>query len=90
LAKKEELHLTVIIRHALLEYTRKKLDLDETRKIDEFVGTDSKKDFSSSILTQEELQTWEDSKVLKVAKSIRARKQEVEIELRKRGYHFVS
>jgi hypothetical protein len=92
LAKKEELNLTGIIRDALLEYTRKRLDLCETsgtHKIDEFVGTDLKRDFPSGILTREELKTWKDSDLLDVAKSVRARKQELEIELRKRGYHFI-
>jgi hypothetical protein len=92
LAKKEELNLTGIIRDALLEYTRKRLGHCETtgtRKIDEFVGTELKRDFHSGILTREELKTWKDSDLLYVAKSIRARKQELEIELRKRGYRFV-
>jgi len=40
-------------------------------------------------LTREELKTWEDSDLIYVAKSIRARKQELEVELRRRGYHFI-
>jgi hypothetical protein len=91
LAKKEELRITDIIRDALIEYTRRKLDLCEasgTHRIDEFIASNFKEDSLSGILTREQLKTWQDSDVINFAKMVRARKQELEFELRRRGYHF--
>ena len=84
LAKKEELHITDIIRDALLEYTKRKLDLCEasgTHRIDEFMAANFRDDSLSGILTREELKTWQDSDVISFAKMVRARKQELEFEL---------
>jgi hypothetical protein len=92
LAKKEELNITEIIRNALTEYTRRKLNLSEaaeSHKIDEFLVSNSRENSIPNILTREELKSWQDSDVLSVAKMVRARKQELEIELRKRGYYLV-
>jgi len=91
LAKKEELHITDIIRDTLLEYTKRKLDLCEasgTHRIDEFLASNLRQGSLSGILTREELKTWQDSDVTNFAKMVRARKQELEIELRRRGFYF--
>ena len=91
LAKKEETHITEIIRDALLEYTRRKLDLCEasgTHTIDEFMASNLKDNSLAGILTREELRAWQDSDVMHFAKIVRGRKQELEFELRRRGYHF--
>jgi hypothetical protein len=91
LAKKEEVHITDIIRDALLEYTKRKLDLCETsgtHRIDEFLASNLREGSLSGILTREELKTWQDSDVTHFAKMVRARKQELESELRRRGHHF--
>jgi len=42
----------------------------------------------SKLLTPEDLKLWTDSDVLTLAKQIRSRKQELDFELRKRGYFF--
>jgi hypothetical protein len=92
LAKKGDLNVTDIIREALLDYTRNKLDLYEasgTHKMDEFVGSNFMKDSLAGILTPKELKTWQDTDVLNYAKKVRARKQEMELELRRRGYYFI-
>ena len=92
LAKKEELNITDIIRDALIEHTRKKLDLREksgTHKIDEFMVSDSRENSFVKVFTRDELKSWQDGEVLNVAKTVRARKQELEMELRKRGFYFV-
>jgi hypothetical protein len=91
LAKKEDIHVTDVIRDALLDYTRKKLDPCEalgTHKMDEFVATNFMKDSLCDILTPKELKTWQDADVVNFAKKVRARKQELELELRRRGYYL--
>ena len=91
LAKKEECKITDIMREALVEYTRRKLNLCEagvTHKIDEFVVPNSKVEVFANILTRDELKTWQDNDVLMFAKMIRARKQELEAEIRRRGFYL--
>jgi hypothetical protein len=40
------------------------------------------------LLTPEEIKGWHDSEVLDLAKHVRARKEELQMELARRGYHF--
>jgi hypothetical protein len=86
LARREGSDLTNVIRDALKEYTASKLrDVDQ--KLDSFfndIGVASYK----KLLSPEELKDWCDAEVLDLAKLVRARKQELEFELTKRGYHI--
>jgi hypothetical protein len=87
LAKREGIDLTGVIRDALKEYTASKLRDEAGQKLDSFirdVGLSSIK----KLLTPEELKALCDAEVLDLAKLVRARKQELETELTKRGYHF--
>jgi len=87
LARKEGSDLTNVIRDALKVYTEAKLRGDAGQKLDSFIrdlGLSSMK----KLLTPEELKALCDAEVLDLAKLVRARKQELEFELVKRGYHF--
>ena len=85
-AKKEGSNLTNVIRDALKMYTTTKLHGDEYQKLDKFVNESYP--HYRNMLTPEELREWIDTDVLDIARLIRARKQEIESELRKRGYYF--
>jgi len=85
-AKKEDRSLTNVIRDALRAYTDAKLQGDANEKLDRFVDEPCPQ-FRRQ-LSPEELKSWIDAEVLDTAKLVRARKQELEFELRKRGYYF--
>jgi hypothetical protein len=91
LAKKEDVNVTDIIRDALIEYTGRNLYLCEvigTRRIDEFLVPGPREVPLSHNLTPEGLKSWEDADVLAFARTVKARKQELEFELKRRGYYF--
>jgi hypothetical protein len=85
-AKKEDSNLTNVIRDALRAYTTEKLQGDSNQKLDEFVN--GSYPHYRKMLTPKELRSWIYEDVLDFARIIRARKQEIEFELRKRGYYF--
>jgi hypothetical protein len=87
LARREGSDLTNVIRDALKSYTESKMREDGSQKLDSFlrdVGLSSIK----KLLTPQELKVLCDAAVLDLAKSIRARKEELQVELERRGYHF--
>jgi len=86
IAKTEGSNLTNVIRDALKVYTAMKLQREVNQKLDRFVNESYPQ--YRKILTPEELSKWIDSDVLDIARLIRARKQEIEFELRRRGYYF--
>ncbi|MDA4130932.1 MAG: hypothetical protein OK457_09190, partial [Thaumarchaeota archaeon] len=87
LAKREGSDLTNVIRDALKEYTASKLREDAGQKLDSFISDIGLSSYKK-LLSPEELKIWRDAEVLDLAKSVRARKQELEFELTKRGYYF--
>jgi hypothetical protein len=87
LAKREGSDLTNVIRDALKVYTTSKLREDAGQKLDLFIR-DVGLSTIKKILTPEELKALCDPEVLDLAKLVRARKQELEVELIRRGYHF--
>jgi hypothetical protein len=87
LARREGSDLTNVIRDALKEYTAEKLREDPSQKLDSFISDIGLSSFKK-LLTPDELKVWRDAEVLDLAKLVRARKQELEMELAKRGYYF--
>jgi hypothetical protein len=87
LAKRQGSDLTHVIREALKEYTSSRLREDAGQKLDSFI-TDTGGYSYKKLLTLNELKNWRDVEILDLAKLLRARKQELEFELTKRGYHF--
>ncbi|HXQ93377.1 MAG TPA: hypothetical protein VN739_10265 [Nitrososphaerales archaeon] len=85
-AKNEGSNLTNVIRDALRVYTDQKLQGDVNQKLDKFVNESYP--HYRKMLTPEELSEWADADILDFARLIRARKQEIEFELKKRGYYF--
>jgi len=85
-AKNEGSNLTNVIRDALKIYTTAKLQGDGYHKLDKYVNDPFL--YYRKMLTPEELREWIDTDVLDIARLIRSRKQEIEFELRKRGYYF--
>jgi len=89
IAKSEGLELTSIFRNALQEYVKRRLGSrgeGGTRKMEEYF--DSASVLHSEILSPDKLKEWTDSELVATAKVIRARKEELESELRSRGYYF--
>ena len=79
-----------MIRTALAEYVKKDhRQLGKYSKLDEFLK-DSQfvSENYREILTPERLKQWETEELVRFAKSIRARKEELEAELRQRKYYF--
>ncbi|MDA4130036.1 MAG: hypothetical protein OK457_04645 [Thaumarchaeota archaeon] len=92
LAKKEDESITSVVRSALNEFAQRRrtaLEQGGMHKIEEFCSPVAQ--FSvNEMLTPSDLKVWEDDEVLAAAKRVRSRKQELEAELKKRGYHNFS
>jgi hypothetical protein len=89
IAESDRTDITTVFRNALAEYVKARSGTqgdNESRKIDEYL--DSSFRMHSKLLTPEDLKRWTDSDVLTLAKQIRSRRQELDFELRKRGYFF--
>jgi len=89
IAKADGTDLTSVFRIALAEYVSArhgKPGDSGSEKVDEYFDSSSR--ITSKLLTPAELRQWTDSDVLTLAKRIRSRKQELEFELRRRGYYF--
>jgi len=84
--------ITTVARRALEYYVRdrqKSVGEDGERKMDEFMtgnSLHSRQDFFSTLLTPEILKGFSDTEIIAFAKTVRARHQELDGELRKRGY----
>jgi len=86
IAKKDGSNLTNVIRDALRAYTTEKLQGEIDQKLDEFVN--GYYPHYRKMFTPDELRGWIEADILDIARLIRARKQELEFELRRRGYYF--
>ena len=91
IAKNEGRDITSIFRMALAEFVKTRSSIKEGRKMDEFLDKGSEILGSPRfdwILTPKELKRWSDVGLINFAKVVRARKQEIDSEIRKRGYFF--
>jgi hypothetical protein len=90
IAKEENSNPTRVMREALRQYTKSKLKSDNV-KLDEFFNdhTQGVDPIYRKVFSSTELKEWNDADVLWFARLVRARKQELESELKRRGYHFV-
>jgi hypothetical protein len=89
IAKKQGSDLTGVIRTALQEYTMSKLKTLEASRMDDFLGDALIEPSLSRLLTPVLLMAQSDSDLLRLARLIRARRQEVGHEVERRGYHFL-
>jgi hypothetical protein len=91
IAREERCNLTSVFRTALTEFVKSRTEKEQAwRKLDEFLVNNSAmaEPIYNRILTPSELRSWTDSEVLCAAKLVRARKEELDLELRRRGYLF--
>ena len=87
-ARNEGSNLTNIIRDALRLYVSSKLLSEGTLKLDQFVDNSKLSHFRERPLTLEEIKSWSDEEVLRLAKQIRGKQQQLQFELKKRGFYF--
>jgi hypothetical protein len=88
IARSEGTEITSVFRAALSEFVKSKSST-QGRRMDEFLdGSDFKAFSCDSILTPGELKNWSESDLLRVSKSVRSRQQELDAELRRRGFFF--
>jgi hypothetical protein len=88
IAKIEGTDITTIVRNALAEFVKTKART-EGRKMDEFLdGSVISNPISNRVLTPDVLRRWPERDLLDAAKVVRARKEELDSELRRRGYYF--
>jgi hypothetical protein len=89
IAKNEGRDITSVFRMALAEFVKTRSGVNEERKMDEFLVNTSEISVNrlyNRVLTPGELKGWSDASLVDSAKLVRARKQELDSELRKRGY----
>src|ERR1022692_2468040 len=88
IAKIEGTDITTIVRTALAEFVKTKARA-EGRKMDEFLDhSEMSNPIYNRVLTAHELRRWSESDLLDAAKVVRARREELDSELRKRGHYF--
>jgi|SRR5579862_8732087 len=89
IAKNEGSDITTVFRTALAEFIRIRESQSEGRRLDEFLDdSEILNPFFNTVLTPAELRNWSEARLLQASKLIRSRKEELEAELRKRGYFF--
>ncbi len=90
IARKEGCNVTSVFRLALTEFVESKTRSDSTgRKLDEFLDKSAMSaPIYNEMLTPVELRSWMESDLLHAAKLVRGRKDELDHELRRRGYVF--
>jgi len=88
IAKSEGSDITTVFRSALAEFVRMRA-LPNERKMDEFLEDRTMSNqVYNRVLTPHELESWSEARLLDAAKLIRSRKDELNAELRKRGFFF--
>jgi hypothetical protein len=89
IAKEEGTNITKIFRRALYEFVGRKVESSGMKKMDEFLDRSSMSDpIFNRVLTPKELRNWPEVDLVSAAKQIRARKEELDSELRRRGFYF--
>jgi len=87
IAKKQDSDLTSVIRTALKVYTTTKMETSGIQKIDDFLDNSVSSDpIYNRLLTPKELSHWPDNNLLDFARHLKSRRQEVDAELRNRGF----
>ena len=92
ISEERRVDLTSIMREALKRFTEAEGEKSISPKMDDFLGYSLRNGMDPAyrkVLTPADLKVIIDSDVLRFAKLVRGRKQELEAELRRRGYHFV-
>ena len=88
IARNDRSDITNVVRNALAEYVKMRLaPMGESGKthLDTYLNSPLA---VTKVLRPGDLMYWQDSDLLSLAKIIRARREELEIELRRRGYRF--
>ena len=89
IALREDTSLTEILRTALRQYVdARTYTLGSTKKMDEFLDRINIDPQYLQLLTPSALKGWEDTQILSFARQLRARKEEISFELKRRGYLF--
>jgi len=87
IAKNEDSDLTNVIRTALKIYIASKVGASGVRRIDDFLDNSVSSDpMYNRLLTPKELGPWPINNLLDFAKHLKSRKEEIDGELRHRGY----
>jgi hypothetical protein len=88
IAHEEKCDVTRVFRTALTEFVKTRAQ-GAGRKLDEFLDDSAMAEpIYNRVLTPLELKAWKESEVLSAARLVRARKDELEMELKRRGYFF--
>ena len=87
IARSDGSDITNVFRTALAEFVRKRA-LSEGEKMDKFLNPETSTLIYNRILTPGELRKWSDSDLLNASKRVKSRKEELDFELRRRGYFF--
>jgi len=89
IAKAEGTNITSVFRAALTEFVGRNSLRTGSQKMDEFLDkSEMSNPVYNRILTPQQLEHWSESSLLNAAKLIRSRKDELNAELRKRGFFF--
>jgi hypothetical protein len=89
IADDEGNNITHVFREAIAEYVKKRAQSKEGRRLDEFLNDSAVSTMlNNPILTPAELRNWSEDSLLKAARLVRSRKQELDAALRARGYFF--
>ncbi len=90
IAQKEGCNVTTVFRTALTEFVESKTRSDSAgRRLDEFLDKSAMSaPVYHEMLTPAELRSWTEADLLHAAKLVRGRKDELDHELRRRGYVF--
>jgi len=87
IAKSEGSDITNVFRTALAEFVKNRVSSEG--RIDEFLDDSAISDpIYTRVLTPAELKNWSEIDLLAAAKLIRSRKEEMDSELRRRGFFF--
>ncbi|MDA4130367.1 MAG: hypothetical protein OK457_06315 [Thaumarchaeota archaeon] len=90
IAKRENKQVTSIFREALAEYVQRRKLGEGSLRLESYLGPESVPITLTleKVLVPSDLKPLSDPDLLSFAKRVRARAQELELELRKRGYNF--
>ena len=92
LADADRIQITSLVRNALADYVKTRLGGEGVagmKKMDDYFSSTSFGPIPPfKILTPKELKLWNDSDLLAAARQVRSRKQELEGELKRRGFHL--
>jgi hypothetical protein len=90
IAERENKQVTTIFREALAEYIQRRKQSAGSAKLEQYFGSESAQGNASleKVLVPSQLQAWTDADLLSFARKLRGRAQELDRELRIRGFRF--